>query len=561
MAKKKSKSKVVLKVIPLGGLNEVGKNLTVLECKNDIIVIDCGLSFPDDDMMGIDLVIPDVSYLEKNKERIKGIVLTHGHEDHIGALPYLIDSINAPIYATKLTIGILQNKFQEHNFENEIILNTVNAGDRIVLGCFKIEFIHVNHSIADACALAIYTPVGTVVHSGDFKIDLTPIEGEIIDLTRFGEIGKEGVLLYMGESTNAEREGYTPSEKNVGKSLDDIFMKNPKMRIVVATFSSNVHRVQQIIDTSVRYGRKVAISGRSMANVVAAAIDLGYMDVPEDTIIDITDLNKYPKEKTTIITTGSQGEPMSSLYRMVYNGHNYVDLGPGDLVVLSSHAIPGNEKLIGKIVNELLKKGVEVYRDSFMEVHVSGHACKEELKMMFGLLKPCYFMPIHGEYKHLYEHRKIALEMGVRPENIFVSDIGKCLEFDEEGTAKWGTSVSSGRVLVDGSGVGDVGNVVLRDRKHLSQDGLIVIVATISIDDMCIISGPDIISRGFVYVKESEELMEEMRNIAKDIISNCLDNDITDHSQIKTKVKDEISRFLFAKTKRKPMVLSMVMNV
>ena len=562
MAKKKSgKSRKLLKVIPLGGLNEVGKNITVLEYKNDIIIIDCGITFPDYEMFGVDIVIPDVTYLEKNREKIRGIVLTHGHEDHIGAIPFLIDSINAPIYGTKLTIGILKNKLEEHTYENEYVLNTVSAGDVVELGSFKVEFVHVNHSIADACALSITTPVGVVFHSGDFKIDLTPIDGDMIDLTRIGEIGKKGVLLYMGESTNAERDGYTPSEKIVGRSLDGIFLKNPDKRVIIATFSSNVHRVQQIIDNSARYGRKVAISGRSMKNIVDAAIELGYMDLPDDVIIDITELGRFPKEKTTIITTGSQGEPMSALYRMAYNNHSHIELGPGDLVVLSSHAIPGNEKLIDKIVNELLRKGVEVIRDSSVEVHVSGHACREELKMMFGLLKPKFFMPVHGEYKHLYENRKIALEMGIPAENIFIADIGDTIEFDGDGNAKRGQTVPSGKVLVDGSGLGDVGSVVLRDRKHLAQDGLIVVVATIDTDDGSIISGPDIISRGFVYVRESEELIEEMKDIARDSISDCLESGITEWTQIKARVKDDISKYLHNKTKKKPMVLPMVMSV
>lgn len=562
MAKKKTnRSKKLLKIIPLGGLNEVGKNITALECKDDIIIIDCGISFPDDDMFGVDLVIPDITYLEKNSEKIRGVVLTHGHEDHIGAMPYLIDTLNAPVYGTRLTIGILNNKLEEHTYEHEHVLNTVNAGDVIELGCFKVEFIHVNHSIADACALAITTPVGMVVHSGDFKIDLTPIEGDIIDLTRFGEIGRKGVLLYMGESTNAEREGYTPSERNVGVSLDGIFLKNPEKRVIIATFSSNVHRVQQIIDTSVRYGRKVAISGRSMRNVVDAAIELGYMDVPEDVLVDITELERYPKEKTTVITTGSQGEPMSALYRMANNNHSHIVLGSGDVVVLSSHPIPGNEKLINKIVNELLKKGAEVIRDSSVEVHVSGHACKEELKMMLGLLKPKIFIPVHGEYKHLYAHRKLAIEMGVKEENIFIADIGDCIEIDSDGNAKRSQPVTAGRVLVDGSGVGDVGSVVLRDRKHLALDGLIVVVVTIDVDDGSIISGPDIISRGFVYIRESEDLIEEMKNISRDSINDCLENGITEWMQIKVRIKDDITKFLYSKTKRKPMVLPMVMSV
>jgi len=549
-----------LKVILLGGLNEVGKNITVLEYDNDIIVIDCGLGFPDDDMLGVDLVIPDVSYLEKNASRVRGILITHGHEDHIGALPYVLKELNVPVYGTPLTIGILENKLSEHSFDKKPQLNCVNAGDVITLGAFKIEFIHVNHSIADACALAIRTPVGIVYHSGDFKIDLTPIDGEVMDLTRIGEYGREGVLLLLGESTNAERPGYTPSERKVGQTLDGIFMRNTDKRIVIATFSSNVHRVQQIIDTSVQYGRKVVITGRSMLNVVRAAIELGYMDVPEGVLIDTGDINRWPREKITVITTGSQGEPMSALYRMAFSDHNQIELGPNDLIILSSHAIPGNEKLVDRIINELFRRGATVFRDSLVEVHVSGHACQEELKTLMALLRPKYFMPIHGEYKHLVQHRELALQMGIPAENIFISDIGKTLEFSAD-SVKWGSSVPSGRVLVDGAGVGDVGNIVLRDRRHLSQDGLIVVVATVDIDDMTIISGPDIVSRGFVYVRESEELMEQMKIIARDALEECLDNNISEWTQLKTKIKDDLSKFLYAKTKRKPMILPVVMNV
>ncbi len=558
MSKKKKTEK--LKVILLGGLNEVGKNITVFEYGEDIIIVDCGLGFPDDEMLGVDLVIPDTSYLVKNKEKIRGIVITHGHEDHIGALPYVIDDLDCPVYGTRLTIGILQNKLSEHRLEHNPMLNTVNAGDKVKLGAFSVEFIHVNHSIADACALAIRTPAGLVVHSGDFKIDLTPIDGDMIDLARFGELGKEGVLLYLGESTNSERAGYTPSERKVGQSLDGIFMKNADKRLVIATFSSNVHRVQQIIDTSVQYGRKVVITGRSMQNIVSAAIELGYMDVPEGVIIDIGEINRWPREKITIITTGSQGEPMSALYRMAFSDHSQIALGSGDLVILSSHAIPGNEKLVDRIINELFKKGVNVFRDSLVEVHVSGHACQEELKMMLGLIRPKYFMPIHGEYKHLVCHRDLALQMGVPADNIFISDIGKTLEVDAD-TARWGANVPAGRVLVDGTGVGDVGNIVLRDRRHLSQDGLIVVVATVDIEEMCLISGPDIISRGFVYVREAEELIEQMKDICRDSIIRCLDNGVTEWTQIKAKVKDDLSKFLYAKTKKKPMILPVVMNV
>lgn len=557
MAKKNNQK---LKIMILGGLNEIGKNLTVIEYENDILIIDCGLGFPDDEMPGIDLVIPDTTYLEKNSEKIRGIVLTHGHEDHIGALPYVLRTINAPIYGTRLTIGILQYKLSEHTFEKKPVLNCVNAGDTIKLGIFTVEFIHVNHSIADACALAIGTPLGMVLHSGDFKIDLTPIEGEVIDLTRIGELGKQGILLLMCESTNVERPGYTPSERKVGQALDNIFMHNADKRIVIATFSSNVHRVQQIINTSAQYNRKVIITGRSMMNVVGAAIDLGYMNVPEGVLIDISEINRWPREQITIITTGSQGEPMSALYRMAFSYHNQIELGPNDLIILSATAIPGNEKLVNRIINELFKKGATVFHDMLVDVHVSGHACQEELKTIHALARPKYFMPIHGEYKHLIQHRNLAQYMGMQEQNIFIPDIGKTLEIDSSG-ARFGAVVPSGRVLVDGSGVGDIGNIVLRDRRHLALDGLIVVVATVDIDGMQIISGPDIISRGFVYVRESEELMEQMRNIARDALNGCLENNIIEWTHLKAKIKDDLSKFIFAKTKRKPMILPVVMNV
>ena len=564
MAKKQNNgntsSNSKLKVIVLGGLNEVGKNITVLEYENDIIVVDCGLGFPDDDMLGVDLVIPDISYLEKNKEKIRGIVLTHGHEDHIGALPYVLQQIKPPVYGTRLTIGILKNKLAEHVYKEKPKLHNVKAGDKIKLGCFTVEFIHVNHSIADACCLAITTPVGVVLYSGDFKLDLTPIDGEIMDITRLGELGKQGVLLLMLESTNSERPGYTPSERMVGQSLDNIFLRNSDKRIIITTFSSNVHRVQQIIDMSHAYGRKVAITGRSMLNVVSAAVELGYMRVPDGTIIDISEIKRYPPERITIVSTGSQGEPMSALYRMAISSHDKVELGPKDLVVISAHAIPGNEKLVGRIINAILKCGASVYRDPAVEVHVSGHACQEELKLMIALTKPKFFMPVHGEYRHLIRNKEIAQLMGIEDRRIFVPDIGRVLELDGE-NARFNGSVPSGRVLVDGYGVGDVGNIVLRDRKHLSQDGLIVVVATVDTDDLQLISGPDIVSRGFVYVRESDDWIEQIRGIARDALEDCLENNINDRSQLKSKVKDDLSKFLYAKTHRKPMILPVVMNV
>lgn len=550
-----------LKVMMLGGLNEIGKNIAVLEYENDIIVVDCGLGFPDDDMLGIDLVIPDITYLEKNKEKIRGIFITHGHEDHIGALPYVLKTLtDVPVYGTRLTLGILENKLMEHRYERTPILQTVAAGDVVPAGVFDVEFIHVNHSIADACCLAIRTPLGTVVHTGDFKLDISPIDGEMMDITRLGQLGKEGVLLLMCESTNAERPGFTPSEKTVGASLDSIFMRNQDKRIVIATFSSNVHRVQQIINTSVAYNRKVAVTGRSMINIISAAIDLGYMNVPKGALIDINEIKKYPMEQITIVTTGSQGEPMSALYRMAFADHDKVQIGPKDLVVISAHAIPGNEKLVDKIINELFKSGATVFRDSVIDVHVSGHACQEELKLMQALTKPKYFMPIHGEYKHLIMNKELAQYMGTPESNIFVPDIGKVLEIDAKG-ARFNGTVPAGHLLVDGYGVGDVGNIVLRDRRHLAQDGLIVVVATVDIDDRSIVSGPDIVSRGFVYVRESEELMDEVRSIAKNALERCLNNNITDWTQMKSDVKDALTKYLYSKTHRKPMILPVVMNV
>ncbi len=556
---KKEKGKI--RIIPLGGLNEIGKNLTVVEYADDIIVIDCGLGFPDEDMLGIDLVIPDITYLEANKDKIRGIVLTHGHEDHIGAIPYVLRQINPPIYGTKLTLGIIENKLQEHHLPNTPNLNCVSAGETIRLGAFTVEFIHVNHSIADACCLAIGTPLGTLIHTGDFKLDITPIDGDMMNITRLGELGKKGVLLLMCESTNAERPGFTPSEKEVGKSLEFIFTQNPDKRLVIATFSSNVHRVQQIIDISARHGRKVAVTGRSMLNILGAAIELGYMNVPDGVLVDINEIKRFKPEELTLITTGSQGEPMSALYRMAFADHSQITLGHNDLVVLSSSAIPGNEKLVGRIINELSKNGVSVLHDALVPVHASGHACREELKLMQALTRPKYFMPVHGEYRHLAANRELAREMGIEDRNIFISDIGKVLEIDRKG-AKFAGTVASGKVLVDGYGVGDVGNIVLRDRRHLAQDGLIVVVASVDADARLLLSGPDVVSRGFVYVRESEELMDEVRQIAAQAINRCLTKDeLVDRIELKTCVKDDLSKYLYAKTKRKPMVLPVIMNV
>lgn len=556
MAKKKSK----LKVMFLGGLNEIGKNITVLEYENDIVIIDCGLAFPDEDMLGIDLVIPDIAYLEKNQDKIRGILLTHGHEDHIGAIPYVLRSINPPIYGTKLTLGILENKLSEHRLLDKANLVTVKAGDVVKLGsAFSAEFIRVNHSIADACCLAITTPVGVVMHSGDFKIDVSPIDGEMMDLTRIGEYGKKGVLMLMCESTNVERPGHTPSERKVGSSLEHIFMSNTDKRIIIATFSSNVHRVQQIINTSVKYGRKVAVTGRSMLNVVGAAVKLGYMNVPSGVLIDISEIGRFRPDQLTIVTTGSQGEPMSALYRMAFSDHSMVSLNQNDLVVLSSHAIPGNELLVGRIVNEMFKLGVNVYHED-AAVHVSGHACQEELKMFHALVKPKFFVPVHGEYRHLTQHKELAEFMGMDSSNIFVCGIGDVLELDRNSCRKAGT-VPSGHVLIDGYGVGDVGNIVLRDRRHLSQDGLIVVVAAVDAQANEIVSGPDIISRGFVYVRESEELMEEVRSIARTVLTGAVESGVIEWNQLKTSVKDALTKYLYSKTKRKPMILPVIMNI
>ena len=556
---KKQKGKI--KIIPLGGLNEVGKNLTVVEYENDIVIIDCGLGFPDEEMPGVDLVIPDVSYLEANADKIRGMVLTHGHEDHIGAIPYVLRQINTPIYGTKLTLGIIKNKLEEHELAVKPELICVSAGDTVKLGQMSVEFIHVNHSIADACCLAITTPLGVIVHSGDFKLDVTPIDGEMMDITRLGEIGRKGTLLLMCESTNAERPGHTPSEKKVGKSLESIFATNTDKRIVIATFSSNVHRVQQIIDVSARHGRKVAVTGRSMLNIVGAAVELGYMKVPEGVLVDINEIKRFRPEEITLITTGSQGEPMSALYRMAFSEHSQITLDSKDLVVLSSSAIPGNEKLVGRIINELTKNGVNVLHDAVVEVHVSGHACQDELKLLQALVRPKYFMPVHGEYRHLAANRSLAIDMGMNESRIFISDIGKVLEIDEKG-ARFAGTVPAGKILVDGYGVGDVGNIVLRDRRHLSQDGLIVVVAAIEDFSGLLVSGPDIVSRGFVYVRESEELMDEVRQIATDAINRCLDRGgAIDRMELKTAVKDDLTKFLYQRTKRKPMVLPIIMNL
>lgn len=548
-----------IKVIPLGGLLEIGKNMTVFEYGSDLIILDCGLAFPDDDMLGIDMVIPDITYLQKHKNRIRGIVLTHGHEDHIGALPYVLKEFNVPVYGTKLTLGILKNKLTEHGILNSTKLNVINPGETFKLGEFGIEFIRSNHSIADAVAVALHTPAGIILHTGDFKIDPTPIDGDMIDLGRIGELGKKGILLLMSDSTNAERKGYTMSERTVGHTFDSIF-ENCNKRIFVATFASNIHRVQQIINAAVKNGRKVAVSGRSMVNVLTAAIELGYMKIPKNTLIDLDEIGRYSKEQLVIVTTGTQGEPMSALSRMAYSGHKKVNIEADDLVIISASPIPGNEKTISNVINELLKHGAEVIYESLADVHVSGHACQEELKIILSLAKPKYFMPVHGEFKHLSRHRELALQTGINPKNIFMMENGMVLEVSAS-NAKVTGIVPSGRVLVDGLGVGDVGNIVLRDRKHLAQDGLIVVVLTMDKASRTVVAGPDIISRGFVYVRESEDLMESMREKAADVLDECLDNNVLDWASLKSQLKNELGGFIFSKTKRKPMILPVIMDI
>ena len=548
-----------VKITPLGGLHEIGKNLTVFEYENDILILDCGLAFPDEDMPGVDMVIPDITYLEKHKNRIRGIVLTHGHEDHIGAIPYVLKQFNVPIYGTKLTLGILKYKLQEHGILNSTKLNVINPGESFKLGEMKVEYIRSNHSIADAVAVAIHTPAGVILHTGDFKIDTTPIDGSMIDLARIGELGKKGILALMSDSTNAERPGFTMSERTVGKTFDHIF-EGCEKRIFVATFASNIHRVQQIINAAVKFGRKVAVSGRSMENVLSAAIELGYMKIPKNTLIDIDEIGRYPKEKLVIITTGSQGEPMAALSRMAFSGHKKANIEGGDLVIISASPIPGNEKAISNVINELLKHGAEVVYEALADVHVSGHACQEELKIILSLANPRYFIPVHGEYKHLYAHKELARTVGIPNKNILLLENGKQVELSYKEAKVTGT-VPAGRVLVDGLGVGDVGNIVLRDRKHLSEDGLIVVVVAIDREGHQVVSGPDIISRGFVYVRESEDLMGEMREIAMDTVNMCLDKNALDWNTIKTKLRNEVGGFIFNKTKRKPMILPVIMDV
>ena len=548
-----------LKIIPLGGLNEVGKNLTVYEYGNDILVVDCGLGFPDGEMYGVDVVIPDVTYLVKNAEKIRGIVLTHGHEDHIGAIPYVLKDISAPIYGTPLTLALVRYKLEEHRLLDIADLREFRARDRFSVGCFEVEAIHVNHSIACSVALAIKTPVGMVIHTGDFKIDTTPINCAMTDLTRLGELGKEGVLALLSDSTNAERKGFSPSERTVGDALNGLFDNCPR-RIIITTFASNVYRVQQIITLAAKNGRKVAITGRSMENMVAASAELGYMTVPPDTLVDINKIKNYPREQQLIITTGSQGESMSALYRMAFGGHKQVEIGPEDRVILSSSTVPGNEKTVSRIINELYRRGAEVlYRDVMGSLHVSGHACQEELKMVLALTQPRFFIPLHGEQRHLRSHARLASEVGVEPNHVLIGDIGKVVELGKKSIHISGT-VQAGRVLVDGTGIGDVGSVVLRDRKHLAEDGMLVVAMTLSREDNSLISGPDIITRGFVYVRESEDLIDEMRMQVIDTLDACQENDIQNWTAIKSTVKASLSSYLQKKIKRSPMILPIIME-
>ena len=558
--KKQAVPATPVKLTMLGGLNEIGKNITMFEYGDDVFLIDCGMAFPDDEMLGVDIVLPDFTYVEKNRDRIKGIVLTHGHEDHIGGLPYLLKQMNFPIYGTKLTLALVDSKLKEHGLSGKVRLNVVEPGGVIQFGAVSVEFIHVNHSIPDAVALGIKTPLGYVVHTGDFKIDCTPIMGKMMDLARLGELGNAGVLALLADSTNAERPGYTPSERVVGDSFANLFKKAENKRIIIATFSSNLHRIQQIIDAANKDGRKVAVSGRSMLNFVSIATELGYLTVPEGILIDIDLINRYPKEKMTIITTGSQGEPMSALTRMAFSDHRQVEVGPDDYIIISATPIPGNEKTVGRVVNELMKRGCDVVYEKMYDVHVSGHACQEELKIVHGLTKPRFFIPVHGEQKHMHKHAALARSMGMSPKNVLIPDIGRVIEITTDKMEVTGT-VPAGRVLVDGLGVGDVGSIVLRDRKHLAQDGLIVVVAAIDTSIGQVVSGPDIVSRGFVYVRESERLIDDARAIARGVLEECCRDHAYDWTTMKSKVRDELSHMLFQKTKRSPMILPIIMDV
>ena len=553
-------SKKPVKIIPLGGLGEIGKNITLYEYDGDMFLVDCGMSFPDEDMPGIDIVIPDFTYILENKDKIKGLVVTHGHEDHIGAIPYLLRNFNLPIYATRLTIGLIEGKLREHKLLESANLNVVKAGDVVKLGKFTVEFIHVNHSIPDAAAFAIKCAGGTIVHTGDFKIDTTPIDDRVIDFARFAELGKEGVLALLADSTNAERPGYTASERLVGGSFSNLFAKAEGKRIIVATFSSNIHRIQQIIDEAARCNRKVAVSGRSMSNVVSIASELGYLKVPKDVLTPIEAIKNYTPGQIVVVTTGSQGEPLSALHRMAFSDHRQVEIAPGDMIIISATPIPGNEKLVTKVINELMKRGANVVFERLYDVHVSGHACAEELKLIMSIVKPQYFIPLHGEQKHLMKHAELAQLMGIPKENTVVAQNGSVIELSQK-AAKCNEVVTAGRVMVDGLGVGDVGSIVLRDRKLLSDGGIIIVGVTIDAVTREIVAGPDIVSRGFIYMKESEELIGEISDLVWDILERCQYQNIRDWSTIKNKIKDGVSKFLFTKTKRSPMVLPIIMEV
>lgn len=554
----RGKKEASLKVIPIGGLNEIGKNMTLLEYNDQIMIIDCGMSFPEDEMYGIDIVIPDFTYLIENREKIMGMVITHGHEDHIGAIPYLLRNLKIPVYGTRLTLGLVQNKLKEHQVVGD--LRTINAGDKIQMGSFNVETIRTTHSIADSLCLVIDTPAGTVFHSGDFKIDYTPIDGEPIDLSKLAEVGKKGVMLMLCDSTNATRPGFTASEKVVGETIENIF-RTAKTRIIIATFSSNVHRVQKIIESAIKVGRKVAISGRSMENVVALAIELGYLNIPEGTIVDLRMTKNIPDDKLVIITTGSQGEPMSALSRIASGEHKAVKLKPRDMVILSSTPVPGNEKTVSNVVNKLFEKGAEVIYSDIADIHVSGHACQEELKLMHSLIRPKYFMPVHGEYRHLIQHAKLAENMGTKSDNIFIMENGSVLNVSKRKAFKEDKVVEADAILVDGLGVGDVGNIVLRDRKLLSESGLLIVVAAIERESRTVVSGPDIISRGFVYVRENEGLMEEARRVAVDALEKCERRNIKDWNSMKSQVRDALSSYIYETTKRSPIILPVFLEV
>ena len=548
-----------IKIIPLGGLGEIGKNMTAFECGTDIIVVDCGLGFPDEEMYGIDIVIPDISYLRSNADRIRGIILTHGHEDHVGAIPYVMRELDVPIYATPLTAAIIELKLDEHDMLYNTQIFTKKAGDVFRLGCFTIEFINVNHSIADAVALAIKTPLGTIIHTGDFKIDLTPVQGKMTDLVRLGQLGNEGVLALLSDSTNVEKPGHSDSERKVGETFDKLF-NNCEQRIIITTFASNVHRLQQIIDAAAKYGRKVGITGRSMENILRAATVLGYLTIPDDTIVDINLISKLPKNKIVIISTGSQGETMSALYRMAFSEHRQLNIEPGDRVIISASAIPGNENMISKVIDELFHKGAEVIYDRHTDLHVSGHASQEEQKMMLALTKPKYFIPVHGEYRMLVKHAELGRLMGVDPKNVLIAENGSVIELSKKNISVSGT-VQSGAIMVDGMGVGDVGSVVMRDRHRLAEDGMVVIVVTLSSWDNALLADPEILTRGFVYVKEAEEMMEELKAVTKETVLQCAENDIKDWSAIKSRIKSNVSSYLYKATKRSPMILPLISEV